>query len=143
MLRIASSPEGGAFAIADTIIFVMKLDIVPKKHCMLPIAREFRRNMTPQEAKLWYQFLRHYPVKVYKQRIIEAFIADFYCSKAMLVIEVDGVQHFSEQGQAYDLERSAVFAEYGIQVLRFSNTEVQLNFDAVCAEIDRSIQSRL
>ena len=61
----------------------------------------------------------------------------------MLVIEVDGVQHFSEQGQAYDRERSAVFAEYGIQVLRFSNTEVQLNFDAVCAEIDRSIQSRL
>ena len=61
---------------------------------MLPQARALRRNMTPQEAKLWYQFLRNYPVKIYKQRIIESFIVDFYCSKAQLVIEVDGAQHF-------------------------------------------------
>ena len=55
----------------------MKLDIVPKNHGMLPQARALRRNMTPQEAKLWYQFLRNYPVKIYKQRIIESFIVDF------------------------------------------------------------------
>lgn len=79
---------------------------------MLPQARALRRNMTPQEAKLWYQFLRNYPVKIYKQRIIESFIVDFYCSKAQLVIEVDGAQHFSEQGQTYDRERSAILAQY-------------------------------
>ena len=77
---------------------------------MLPQARALRRNMTPQEAKLWYQFLRNYPVKIYKQRIIESFIVDFYCSKAQLVIEVDGAQHFSEQGQTYDRERSTIFS---------------------------------
>ena len=66
----------------------MKPNIVPKNGDMLPRARELRREMTPQERKLWYQFLRRYPVKIYKQRIIESFIADFYCSRAQLVIEL-------------------------------------------------------
>ena len=70
----------------------MKPNIVPKNGDMLPRARELRREMTPQERKLWYQFLRRYPVKIYKQRIIESFIADFYCSRAQLVIELDGAQ---------------------------------------------------
>ncbi|WP_302276645.1 endonuclease domain-containing protein [Faecalibacterium prausnitzii] len=121
----------------------MKLDIVPKNHGMLPQARALRRNMTPQEAKLWYQFLRNYPVKIYKQRIIESFIVDFYCSKAQLVIEVDGAQHFSEQGQTYDRERSAILAQYHLQVLRFSNAEVDFHFDSVCEKIHQTIQSRL
>ncbi len=110
---------------------------------MLPQARALRRNMTPQEAKLWYQFLRNYPVKIYKQRIIESFIVDFYCSKAQLVIEVDGTQHFSEQGQTYDRERSAILAQYYLQVLRFSNAEVDFHFDSVCEKIHQTIQSRL
>ena len=76
---------------------------------MLPRARELRREMTPQERKLWYQFLRRYPVKIYKQRIIESFIADFYCSRAQLVIELDGAQHTTEQGLLYDRERAASF----------------------------------
>ena len=64
---------------------------------MLPHARELRRDMTPQEQKLWYLFLRKYPVKVYKQRIIDSFIVDFYCASAKLVIELDGSQHYSDQ----------------------------------------------
>ena len=87
----------------------MKPNIVPKNGDMLPRARELRREMTPQERKLWYQFLRRYPVKIYKQRIIESFIADFYCSRAQLVIELDGAQHTTEQGLLYDRERSSIF----------------------------------
>ena len=121
----------------------MKLDIVPKNGEMLSRARELRHNMTPQEQKLWYRFLRKYPVKIYKQRIVESFIVDFYCSKALLVIEVDGSQHYTEQGEAYDLERSAVLERYGLLVLRFSNLEVEQEFDGVCTLIDKTIQSRM
>ena len=121
----------------------MKPNIVPKNGDMLPRARELRRKMTPQERKLWYQFLRRYPVKIYKQRIIESFIADFYCSRAQLVIEFDGSQHTIESGMQYDKERSSILAQYGLDVLRFSNYEVDCHFDAVCQKIDSVIQSRL
>ena len=108
---------------------------VMKNNRMLPRARELRRDMTPQEKKLWYQFLRHYPVKFYKQRIIDSFIADFYCASARLVIEVDGRQHYTEQGRAYDEQRTAIISRYGIRVLRFSNEEIDRHFETVKAAI--------
>jgi len=66
-----------------------------KNNKLLNIARILRRNMTRQEKHLWYDFLRHYPVKIYKQRIIDNFIADFYCHSALLIIELDGSQHYT------------------------------------------------
>ena len=83
----------------------MKHATVNKNNKMLGTARTLRRNLTPQEHKLWYVFLRDYPVKIYKQRIIESFVVDFYCAQARLVIELDGSQHYTEQGRAYDAER--------------------------------------
>ena len=65
-------------------------------------------------------FLRDYPIKIYKQRVIEFFIVDFYCAEAKLVSELDGSQHYTEQGQLYDHERSCIIEQYGIEVLRFS-----------------------
>lgn len=121
----------------------MKTTTVIKNHKMLPVARELRRKMTPQEKKLWYDFLRKYPVKFYKQRIIESFIVDFYCADARLVIELDGSQHYTEQGKAYDEERSQILREYGLKVLRFSNREVEQQFDAVCEKIQKEIQARV
>ena len=105
-------------------------------------ARELRREMTPQERKLWYSFLKSYPVKIYKQRVIEFFIVDFYCASAKLVIELDGSQHYTEQGRAYDEERSSVIEQYGIEVLRFSNREVDREFTAVCEHIDERVRCR-
>ena len=116
---------------------------VLKNNRMLDRAKELRRNMTPQERKLWYEFLRDYPVKIYKQRIIDSFVADFYCAKAKLVIELDGVQHYSNQGIAYDHERSAMFIKYNLKVIRFTNQEIDQCFDAVCAMIDQEIEARL
>ena len=116
---------------------------VMKNNRMLPRARELRRDMTPQEKKLWYQFLRHHPVKFYKQRIIDSFIADFYCASARLVIEVDGMQHYTEQGQAYDEQRTAIISRYGIKVLRFSNEEIDEHFETVKATIDAETAQRL
>jgi very-short-patch-repair endonuclease len=116
---------------------------VEKNNKMLDRAKELRQKMTPQERKLWYLFLRHYPIKIYKQRIIKSFIADFYCAPAKLVIEIDGSQHYTEQGEAYDLERSSILQGYDLCVLRFTNVEVDKKFDEVCAMIHKTIQERV
>jgi len=121
----------------------MKHTTVNKNYKMLGTARTLRRNMTPQEHKLWYVFLRNYPVKVYKQRIIESFIVDFYCAQAGLVIELDGSQHYTEQGREYDEERSRILQQYDLLVLRFANNDVDNRFDAVCEQIHNTIQSRI
>ena len=92
---------------------------------------------------MWYDFLQHYPVKIYKQRIVDHFIADFYCHQARLVIEIDGANHYTIDGKAYDEARTKIFEQYGLYVLRFSNKEVDDQFDGVCYEIDKMIKERL
>ncbi|MBR5571421.1 MAG: endonuclease domain-containing protein [Oscillospiraceae bacterium] len=114
-----------------------------KKELLLTAAKTLRRNMTKQERHLWYDFLRKYPVKVYRQRIIDRFIADFYCYQARLVIELDGSQHYTDEGIAHDEERTAIMGHDGISVLRFSNRDVDENFEGVCLTIDKTIKDRL
>ena len=121
----------------------MKHNQAKESRTLLNVAKILRRNMTRQEKHLWYDFLRYYPVKIYKQRIIDHFIADFYCHAARLVIELDGSAHFTHQGIAYDTKRSEILEEYGIQVLRFSNKDVDDRFEAVCATIDKTIKERM
>ena len=116
---------------------------IPKDNTRLENARRLRREMTPHERKLWYLFLRKYPVKIYKQRIIGRYIVDFYCAFAKLVIEVDGSQHYEPQGMTYDAERSAFLSSLGLKVLRFSNQDIDREFHGVCEQIDITIQSRL
>ena len=110
---------------------------------LVPIARELRKNMTPEEKKLWYQFLNQYPVHFQRQKIIRIFVADFYCAKAALVIELDGSQHYEEQGLEKDSIRDEFFKEEGLLVLRFSNRDVNEHFEAVCALIDRTVRERI
>ena len=65
-------------------------------------ARSLRSNMTEEERRLWYTFLSGYPVRFMRQKIIGGYIVDFYCSKAKLVIEIDGSQHYDDSGMLYD-----------------------------------------
>ena len=116
---------------------------IPKDNSQLENARRLRREMTPHERKLWYLFLRKYPVKIYKQRIIGRYIVDFYCASAKLVIELDGTQHYEPQGIAYDSDRSAYLTSLGLEVLRFSNRDIDRNFDSVCSQIDITVHKRL
>ncbi len=109
---------------------------------MLSYARELRREMTPHERKLWYLFLRKYPVKFYKQKIIGQYIVDFYCAPAKLVIEIDGTQHYEEDGKVRDRTRDEKLNSLGLTVLRFSNWEIDRSFQAVCEMIDRTIRER-
>ena len=114
-----------------------------KNNALLDTAKILRQNMTRQEKHLWYDFLRYYPEKIYKQRIIDNFVVDFYCHRARLVIELDGAQHFTSQGKAHDAARTAVLEKYGIVVLRFSNNDVDKRFGNVCRVIDSVIRERM
>ena len=106
-------------------------------------AKELRKNMTEQERRLWYGYLRTYPVKFYRQRPVGPYILDFYCSKARLAIELDGGQHYAEEEITRDRFRSEDLDRLGISVLRFSNLDVDRNFQGVCVEIDRAVQQRI
>ena len=106
-------------------------------------AKDLRKNMTKQEKHLWYDFLSKHEVRWYKQRIIDNYIVDFYCSRAKLVIELDGSQHYTKDGIEYDNERTNVLREYGIEVIRFSNNEIDTCFDGVCLKIEEIVKKRL
>lgn len=119
------------------------MDKIRKNGKLLNTARTLRRNLTRQEKHLWYDFLQKYPIKIYKQRIIDNFIVDFYCHQARLVIELDGSQHYTKQGQEYDEKRNEIIMQYGLYVLRFSNKDVDENFEGICYMIDKIIKERL
>ena len=114
---------------------------LPRNKNLLSNARELRREMTKEEKRLWYLFLRECPVKFYKQKIIGCYIVDFYCHKAKLIIELDGSQHYEEQGIAYDSVRSAYLESLGLRILRIPNNEVMKNFDGVCEAIFEEIKA--
>ncbi len=107
---------------------------------LLDRARTLRKEMTPEERKLWYLFLKDYPVRWYRQRIMGNFILDFYCAKAHLAVEVDGSQHYSEEGLSHDEERSRELLKYRIKVLRYSNADINKRFETVCQDIHKHIE---
>ena len=116
---------------------------LPYKHHLIQAARDLRKNATETENRLWYDYLRMYPVRFQRQKVIDGYIADFYCHKAGLVIELDGGQHYTAVGMEYDEVRTNVLNAYSLEVLRFSNREVQKQFEGVCQAIDRKVKERL
>ena len=110
-----------------------------QKH-LKPYAQENRRAPTPEEKKLWYVFLRHHPFQFRRQKSFGCYIVDFYCSSAKLVIEIDGNQHFSEEGKVWDENRTAHLNSLGLQVIRFTNQQVNEEFESVCSMIDVAIE---
>ena len=91
--------------------------------------------MTKQERKLWYEFLKSLGITFNRQKVIGSYIVDFYCSKAKIVIELDGSQHFSEENALVDRARDEYLKQQGIKVLRYNNVEVDQNFRGVCDAI--------
>ena len=110
---------------------------------LTPLARTLRKNQTPEEARLWYQFLRKYPVRIHRQYVIGRYIVDFYCHKAKLVIELDGSQHCEPEKLEYDRVRTAHLEQDGLYVMRISNKDVSKQFRIVCEAIHEAITSRL
>lgn len=116
---------------------------LPRNKELKSRSTELRKNATPEENKLWYEFLRTYPIRFNRQRIIGNYIADFYCSKAKLVVELDGSQHYEDKTLLYDSKRTEYFGTYGIFVLRFSNIEINESFYEVCTVINETVKSRM
>ena len=104
-------------------------------------AQELRKNMTPEERILWYQYLRTYPVQWNRQKVIGQYIVDFYCKRAKLIIELDGSQHYDPKAIAYDHERTAYLNSLGYTVLRFTNTDIKRDLSGVCAVIDCAVKN--
>lgn len=98
-------------------------------------SQHLRKDMTKEERHLWYDFLKNLPITVNRQKIIGNYIVDFYCAKAKLVIEIDGYQHYLEEGEQKDIERDAFLHNLGLIVLRYSNRDIHTNFRGVCEDI--------
>ena len=99
--------------------------------------------MTKEEKRLWYDFLRTYPIRFSRQKVLGKYIADFYCAKAKLVVELDGSGHYTEEQENYDKERTAFLAGYGLTVVRIPNNQIHENFRGVCEYIDRIVKRSL
>ena len=106
-------------------------------------ARELRKEMTPWERKLWYRFLKDYPIRFQRQKCIDNYIVDFYCFRGKLVIELDGGGHYNPESQEKDAMRTKKLEEYGLKVIRFCNLDIDRNFYGVCTVIDKEIKSRI
>ena len=111
----------------------MPLEYNPKN---IQLAKNLRKHATPQENRLWYDYLRIYKPRFRRQQPIGNFIADFYCYPAKLIIEIDGSQHFTEQGKQKDEFRTEILEGYDLRVIRFTNHQVDTNFTGVCQFID-------
>lgn len=108
---------------------------------MKPRAQELRKNATPEENKLWYEFLRKHECPFTRQKTIDSYIVDFFCPSKKLVIEVDGAQHYTGDALAYDAVRTDLLEGMGLRVLRFSNAEINGSFGKVCKAIQAYIDS--
>ncbi|NMM99629.1 endonuclease [Bifidobacterium sp. DSM 109958] len=106
-------------------------------------ARRLRANMTPWERKLWYGHLRGRPEHFRRQKPIGGYIVDFSCEQAKLVIELDGGGHYHADQHERDVARDADLTALGMLVLRFSNRDVDRNFEGVCAVIDAAVEQRM
>lgn len=109
----------------------------------VPYAKELRKNMTKEERHLWCDFLRKYPIRFTRQKVMGRYILDFYCAQAKLAVELDGSQHYRDLEILRDGERTKHLAEYDIQVVRIPNNEVLSNFRGVCEYIDEAVRQSL
>ena len=117
--------------------------MIPYKHSNVTLARNLRKNMTPWERKLWYEFLREYPVRFQRQKPIGNYIVDFYCFKVKLVIELDGSQHYDKNEMLKDKIRTEKLEEFDLTVIRIPNNEIDENFDGVCEYLDMFVKERV
>ena len=106
----------------------------------IPLAKTLRKNMTPWERKLWYEFLRDYPMRFQRQKAIGNYIVDFYCARVGLVIELDGGGHYAAEQAEKDAIRTKELESMKLSVVRICNLEIDRNFRGVCEYIDLAVQ---
>ena len=115
----------------------------PYNGANIPLAKELRKNMTPWERKLWFEFLRYHPVRFQRQKAIGDHIVDFYCAKARLVVELDGGGHYTEEQEERDAVRTNKLEAMGLSVLRICNLDIDNNFNGACEYIEQAVRRSL
>ena len=105
---------------------------------IVPLAKALRKNMTKEEKHLWYDYLKEYPIRFIRQKVIGKYIVDFYCAKAKLVVELDGSQHYEDKKIEKDALRTEFLEQYGLKVIRIPNLDINKNFEGVCILIMKS-----
>ena len=137
----------GVFVFLGEILPCAKVGrlLLERKHNkeIVPLAKNLRKNMTKEERHLWYDFLRPYEIKFLRQKVLGKYIVDFYCAKAKLVVEIDGTQHFEDDAIRYDEERTLYLKNFGVEVLRVTNLDINRNFKGVCECIDENVKRLL
>ena len=107
----------------------------------ISLAKELRKNMTPWERKLWYEFLRNYPIRFQRQKAVGNYIVDFYCAKVGLVIELDGGGHYTVEQTEKDNLRTKNLESTKLTVIRICNLDIDRNFPGVCEYIDLTVKN--
>ena len=110
---------------------------------IVPTAKMLRKNMTKEEKHLWYDFLRTYPVRFLRQKVLGKYIADFYCAKARLVVELDGGGHYTAEQAEKDKIRTNELERMNLKVIRICNLDIDRNFNGVCEYIDLYVKKSL
>ena len=105
------------------------------------ISQSLRKDMTPEEKRLWYDFFKKLPITINRQKVIGKYVVDFYCASSKIVVELDGSQHYEEKAQFKDKERDAYLNSLGLKVLRYSNYDLNKHFDGVCNDILKHINT--
>jgi len=115
--------------------------MLPYNRKLKPRAQELRKDATPQENELWYKFLRKHHCSFARQKTLDSYIVDFLCPSKKLVIEIDGSQHYTDDGLEYDQIRTELLESMGLHVMRFTNTEIDNSFNEVCTMIQEYLDS--
>ena len=119
------------------------MKFIPYNSSLTITAKKNRKNPTPAETKFYFKILKQPPFDKYKftkQKPLLNFIVDFYCSKLKLAIEIDGDSHFAnDEVKQYDQERQAFIESFGIQFVRFKNTDVFYNLDGVLQKLSLTL----
>ena len=116
---------------------------LPYNKSIIPKAKELRKKMLSLEKHLWYDHLSAHPVRFQRKKVINNYIADFYCHKARLIIELDGLQHYMEEGHEYDSIHTEILETYGLDVIHITIPEIERDFKGVCNRIDVKIMERM
>ena len=114
---------------------------LPYKTILTVLARNNRKNPTAAELKIWKEILRNrqfFGYKFLRQKPIDGYIADFYCSELRLIIEIDGDSHASSI--EYDAERTRIMDTYGLTVIRYSNQDIMHNLSGVYDDLRHKVE---
>lgn len=115
---------------------------LPRENRLCERAYLMKQNLTLAERKLWFTFLREYPLCFVQQKIVGPYIVDFFCNKVRLSIELDGSQHYEPRNLKRDEMRTSYLEMLEIKELRFPNTFLWSNFEGVCESIHNEVQKR-